>query len=130
MPLFSGMLNQFLNISRIYCVHHIEEVLARRLSSLWDLVREEAHELLNLLHVRPEVLYGELIIVRNCDELDIAQRKKCFLLSQHLTKEVYHKCFYVKRKLTFVDHDLGRHIHLKLIAEVIQKIIFRLETMC
>ena len=70
MSLFGGMLDQLLDIVRVDRVHDIEEILPRRKTPLWNLVGEVLHELTNLLHVRPQVLYGQLVIIRNCDKFD------------------------------------------------------------
>jgi hypothetical protein len=68
------------------------------LPSLGQVVREEAHDPLIVLHARPEVLDGQLVVLGHVHLLDGVRLHELLLLGQQLAEEV------------LVDHELGRRV--------------------
>ena len=67
------MLNERANIFPVEGVHDREEVVTTWESAFGYGIRHEPHKLWHILHVGPEVLYGQLIVVWDLDHLDITQ---------------------------------------------------------
>lgn len=116
--------DQLLDIVWIQSIHDIEKVLASRNATFRNLVWKISHELIYLLHMRPEVLDRELVVVGNCDKFDLAERHKLFFFLQYLSKKIFHKVRKIEISHTFIDHQLGRDIKLHLISKVVEEILF------
>ena len=80
--------NERLDILLVQAVREVKEIFARWKPALGDLVREVAHKLWHLLHVRPHVLHGELVIVGHCHELDFTQGHQLLFFREHHAQEV------------------------------------------
>ena len=121
------MLDQLLDIARVDGIHHVEEVLSCWQASLGDLVREVLHELVDALHVWPQIFDRKLVVVRHCHHLDVTEWHERFLLSEDLSQKICRRNECMTFQLTFVDHQLWWDIKLKLISEVIKEIVFAVE---
>ena len=61
-------------------VQDVEEVVARGQFVLGVLVGEVLHELLVLLHHRPELLHADLVVGRHLHSLDLTERHELLLI--------------------------------------------------
>ena len=82
------MLEYSLKILRLDRVEEVEEVLARRPFTSRVAVREVLGELGVALYVRPQCLHRELIVVRDCDMLDICLLHQLLFARKNVLQEV------------------------------------------
>ena len=95
------MVHAALQELRMQSVQHVEEVLPRRSLVLRVLVREVLGEVRVLLHLRVDLLDGELIVMWHLDEGHLRFQQQVLLAAKDLLKKV------------LVDYGLVREIHLK-----------------
>ena len=83
MTLFVGMFDHTCYILWVDGVQNVEEVISSREQSLSQAVREVHHELFVLLHDRPQLKYRNLVICRDIDIADVAERHQFLLVGQN-----------------------------------------------
>ena len=101
------------HITHVRCLHGVQdipEVGAIRESAIRGGIRHELHEVVVGLHPRPELLDRELVVVRDVHIFDLVDLQQLFLFTKNLFKEV------------LVYHFLRRHVELKVLGKVFDKV--------
>ena len=82
------MLHDLLEVLGLQRVEDVEEVLARWALTCWIGVREVFHEIRVLLEMRPERLYGQLVIMWAIHLLDLRLLHQLLLAGEDVLEEV------------------------------------------
>ena len=82
------MLHDLLEVLGLQRVEDVEEVLARRALASWIRIRKVLHELWVLLEMRPERLYGQLVIMWAIHLLDVGLLHQLLLAGEDVLEEV------------------------------------------
>ena len=82
------MLHDLLEVLGLQRVEDVEEVLARRALASWIRIRKVLHELWVLLEMRPERLYGQLVIMWAIHLLDVDLLHQLLLAGEDVLEEV------------------------------------------
>ena len=69
-------------------VQDVEEVLPRWALARWVLIGEVLQEFGILVELGPQVLDRELVIMRDCDPLDLGLLHELLLAAEHVLEEV------------------------------------------
>ena len=88
-PHLVGVLNKAPDIVRVDRVKHSEEVLPGWALLLGKGIREVLHEFLVLTEERKDVLHGQLVELRDVDELAVCDGEKLLFVIDDLFEEVF-----------------------------------------
>ena len=117
MPLLFCVLDDGLSILRIDCVQDIEEVGAVDSPASRHVVREEACELGVIRHLWTNVLQGQFIVERYCNEFHLVQTKEMLPFCKHILQKVLVQADIRRQvKLHCTEYKLFRwgHLHCSL----------------
>ena len=98
--LLVSMLDELAKILGHQCIHDVKKILPWWSLALGIHGREVSQELGILLHLGPQVLHGQLVIMGHRDELHLRLVEQVLVFGNHCLQEV------------FVDDVFGRHVVL------------------
>ena len=82
------MLHDLLEVLWVECAEDVEEVLSARTFVVCVIVLEVLHQLHIILHVLPQVLHRELLVVRDVDIVHRLLLHQLLLTAEDLLEEV------------------------------------------
>ena len=83
------MVQHLLQIVRVHGVENIVEILSRWAFALWEDIWKVLPNIFVIGELWPDILHGQLIIMRDLDEVDFLLPEQLLLLCEYLLEEVF-----------------------------------------
>ena len=81
-PLRIGVFDKLCDVLPAYGIHNIKKIVSLRKTTLWQPVGEVQHEVGGQLHLGPQSLHTDLVVVGHVDEPHFVYRHELLLISQ------------------------------------------------